>query len=59
MKWLISDSSIYAKDKKEAIQFLWDNFDPNGFSFWKVSYDKYPGEGQKLYMTNNLANGFL
>ena len=29
------------------------------FSFWKVEYEKYPGEGEKLFMTKNLANGFL
>ena len=29
------------------------------FSFWKIEYEKYPGEGEKLFMTNNLANGFL
>lgn len=28
------------------------------YSFWKVDYDKYPGEGEKLFMTKNLANGF-
>ena len=43
----------------EAIKFLWENFDPAGFSFWFVKYDKYEGEGEKLFMTNNLANGFL
>lgn len=29
------------------------------FSFWRVEYEKYPGEGEKLFMTNNLARGFL
>ena len=29
------------------------------FSFWKIEYEKYPGEGEKLYMTNNLAGGFI
>lgn len=50
---------VNAPNKKDAIQFLWDNFDPEGFSFWKVDYEKYTGEGEKLYMTKNLANGFL
>lgn len=48
-----------AKDKKEAVKFLFDNIDVNGFSIWKIKYDKYEGEGEKLYMTNNLANGFV
>ena len=29
------------------------------FSFWKIEYEKYTGEGEKLYMTRNLAAGFL
>ncbi len=29
------------------------------FSLWKIVYEKYEGEGEKLYMTSNLANGFL
>ena len=36
---------VNSKDKKDAIKVLWENFDPNGFSFWKIYYDKYPGEG--------------
>lgn len=50
---------VNAKDKKEAIDFLFKNFDKSGFSLWKVVYDKYEGEGEVLYMTNNLAKGFL
>jgi len=29
------------------------------FSLWRVEYEKYPGEGEKLYMTKNLSNGFV
>ena len=29
------------------------------FSFWKIEYEKYTGEGEKLYMTRNLVVGFL
>lgn len=50
---------VNAADKMEAIDFLWKNFDAKGFSLWKVTYDMYEGEGEKLYMTKNLANGFL
>jgi len=46
-------------DKKKSCEFLWKNYDPEGFSFWRVEYEKYPGEGEKLYMTRNLKNGFL
>ena len=50
---------VNAQDKKESIKFLWDNFDAQGFSFWRIEYEKYPGEGEKLFMTKNLANGFI
>ena len=29
------------------------------WSFWKIEYDMYPGEGEKLFMTKNLAGGFI
>ena len=48
-----------AADKQQAVDWLFDNFDAEGFSFWKVYYIKYEGEGEKLFMTNNLAAGFL
>merc|ERR1712124_215679 len=50
---------ITNEDKKASCEFLWKNYDPKGFSFWKVYYDKYEGEGVKLYMTTNLRSGFL
>lgn len=42
----------------DSIDFLWKNFDEQGFSFWRIEYEKYEGEGEVLFMTNNLANGF-
>ena len=51
---------VNVKDKKgEGIEELKKQFDPNGFSLWFLHYDKYKGEGEKLYITNNLCNGFL
>ena len=51
---------VNIKDKKgEGIEELKKQFDPNGFSLWFLHYDKYKGEGEKLYITNNLCNGFL
>ena len=35
------------------------NFNISRFSFWKIEYEKCEGEGKLLYMTNNLANGFV
>jgi len=46
-------------DKKKALQFLWDNWDAKAFSFWYLAYDKLPTECKKIYLTNNLMNGFL
>lgn len=50
---------VNAKNKADAVDFLFKNFDAQGFSLWKITYDKYPGEGEKLFMTKNLSNGFL
>ena len=33
--------------------------DKAGWSFWDLRYIKYTGEGEVLYKTNNLLNGFI
>jgi len=33
--------------------------DWNGWSFWRLEYDVYEGEGEKEHMINNLLTGFL
>mmetsp|Transcript_52297 Transcript_52297/g.60041 ORF Transcript_52297/g.60041 Transcript_52297/m.60041 type:complete len:419 (+) Transcript_52297:38-1294(+) len=48
-----------AKDKKEAVNEFWNLFDKEGYSLWFVEYEKAPGEGKVVYLTNNLMNGFL
>lgn len=50
---------VNAPNKADALKFLWENWDENGFSFWKLDYDKMPNEGKVVYLTNNLMNGFL
>lgn len=50
---------VNAPNKQDALNFLWENFDENAFSFWHLTYDKMPSEGKKLFLTNNLMNGFL
>jgi len=50
---------VNSENVAETFKFLWENFDNEGYSFWKVKYDKYEGEGVKLFMTNNLAGGFI
>lgn len=43
---------LYANepDKKSIIQNFYDNYDPEGWSIWRIQYDKDEGEGQVLYM---------
>jgi elongation factor 1-gamma len=38
---------------------LFAQFDPKGYTFWFTQYDKYEGEGEVLFQTQNLMNGFL
>ncbi|KAJ2357393.1 hypothetical protein GGF43_001489 [Coemansia sp. RSA 2618] len=44
--------------KPDAMNWLWENFDAEGYSFWKVDY-KYNDELAKCFMTNNLIGGFF
>ena len=41
------------------MKMFWEQFDAEGFSLWLVKYDKYTGEGEKLFSTNNLVGGFM
>lgn len=50
---------VNAPNKHDAMKFLWENYDDNAFSFWHLTYDKLPSEGKKLFLTNNLMNGFI
>ena len=50
---------VNAPDKKEALKFFFDNFDPEGYSIYFIHYQKAEGEGKLLFLTNNLKNGFL
>jgi elongation factor 1-gamma len=48
------------KDKAGGgMEALKEQFDPAGYSFWFFHYDKYKGEGEVLYKTENLMKGFL
>ncbi|KAJ2316950.1 hypothetical protein GGI00_006889, partial [Coemansia sp. RSA 2681] len=44
--------------RPNALNWLWENFDNEGYSFWKVEY-KYNDELTKLFMTSNLVGGFF
>lgn len=47
-------------DKKgEAIEELLRQFDNDGWAFWYLQYEKFGSEGEVLFKTINLCNGFL
>lgn len=41
------------------MKHFFENYDPEGYSIFYAKYDKYQGEGEVLYQTSNLMNGFL
>jgi len=43
----------------EGMKFFFENYDPEGYTIYFIHYDKYEGEGQIIYQTANLLNGFL
>jgi elongation factor 1-gamma len=46
------------KIREVALPWLWENFDPEGYSFWYADY-KYNEENTKLFMTSNLIGGWI
>jgi len=48
-----------SKDRPSVMKDFWGNFDPNGFSFWKMKYDALPTEGKILFRTKNSLSMFL
>ncbi|KAI9278434.1 hypothetical protein BDA99DRAFT_492124 [Phascolomyces articulosus] len=45
-------------DTDVAMKWFWENFDPEGYSIWKVDY-KYNDELTQVFMSNNLIGGFF
>ncbi|KAJ3092091.1 Elongation factor 1-gamma [Quaeritorhiza haematococci] len=41
-----------------AINYFWENYDPAGFSIWRVNY-KYNSELTLTFMSSNLVGGFF
>ena len=52
---------LYAnsKNKHEVISQFWETYEDQGWSIWMLKYQKAEGEGEVLYMTNNLLSGFI
>ena len=41
-----------------AVNWFWDNYDPEGYSLYKVDY-KYNNELTMVFMSSNLVGGFF
>ena len=52
-------SFLNNKNKAEAIKNFWEQFDPEGYSFWWMEYQNPPQEGKILFRTSNAKNFFL
>jgi len=53
---------VYSNTKElesVAMKWLWDNFDPTGYSIFFVEYQKLPTECTIDFVTANLLNGFM
>jgi elongation factor 1-gamma len=50
---------INEPDRDVAIAKFWEEFKDGEWSLWHLKYIKYPGEGEKVYRTNNLLRTFL
>ena len=42
----------------KAIPFFWENFDKEGWSIWKATYN-YPEDLKKIFMASNLVSGMM
>ena len=61
-KFVLEDfkrSFLNNKNKEEAIKKFWEDFDPEGYSFWWMEYQNPPTEGKILFRTSNAKNFFL
>ena len=47
------------KDKKDAMNKFWEQYDPKGYSIWWMEYQKLPSEGKVLFRTSNSKSFFL
>jgi elongation factor 1-gamma len=46
-------------EKKAVMENFWTKFDPSGFSFWSMVYQKLPTEGKIFFKTCNSSSFFL
>ncbi len=46
-------------DRNATLDKFFKEMDRKAFSIYHLKYDKAEGEGEKIYMTNNLIGGWL
>ena len=46
-------------DKNKTMEKFWKDFEPKGYSLWKMEYQNLESEGKKLFRMNNSKNFFL
>lgn len=47
------------KDAEKKAQYIFDNWEPEAYSFWQLDYDKYPGSFVSLLPSSNQYVFFL
>lgn len=51
---------VNSPDKRAELEKFWtDLYDPEGWSVYLLHYEKAEGEGEKVFMTSNLVDGFM
>lgn len=48
-----------SKDRRATLDKFFKEVDRKAFAIYHLKYDKAEGEGEKVYMTNNLLTGWL
>lgn len=48
-----------SKDRRETLDKFFKEVDRKAFAIYHLKYEKAEGEGEKVYMTNNLLTGWL
>ena len=46
-------------DKNKTMEKFWKDFEPKGYSLWKMEYQNLESEGKKLFRMNNSKNFFF
>jgi elongation factor 1-gamma len=50
---------VNEKDKQKKMDYIWEHFEPEAWSFWKVDYDKLPSDNKILFEARNRAENFM